>query len=121
MVALLDDAGIKHRVEQLWAKVFESSNSIIKHARDYGFPGIEVIPSPNIHQILIHLQVFDALIDILLANASKIGELEYDEIRKLLNAKTQLVNMGRVATALKADNKDDFEAAVADLEKQAVF
>lgn len=117
---LIADVAVVRRVEMAWAEVFKSSNTVIKQAKDYGFLGIESIPSPNIHQILVYLQVFDALIDILLAHAEK-ADVPYAQVRQLLNAKAQLVIMGRVATALKANDRKDFEMAIEDLKNQAVF
>lgn len=120
MTKLLLDEVVKQRVEAVWAEVFKSSNEVLKQAKDYGFLGIEKIPSPNIHQILVYLQVFDALIDILLAHTEKV-DMPYGQVRQLLNAKSQLVTMGRVASALKADNREDFETAIKELQVQAPF
>jgi hypothetical protein len=119
-VALLDDQAIAARVETIWAKVFQNSNTVLKHAKDYGFLGMELIPSPNIHQIMLHLTVFDALIDILLAN-QEVVDLGYEQARQLLNAKSQLVNMEKLASALKANNQVDYDAAIAALEGQLVI
>lgn len=118
--ALIDEHGVKEKVEEVWALVFKSSNTVLKQAKDYGFLGIERIPSPNIHQILVYLLVFDALIYILLTHCEK-AEVPYAEVRQLLNAKSQLVVMGRVASALKANNREDFETAISDLRTQAPF
>lgn len=120
MTQLIDDDVIKSKVDELWSKVFQESNRVLKQADDYGFLGIERIPSPNIHQILLSLKVFDALIDILLANAD-VAALEYDQERQLLNAKSQLVRMGRLAAALRANNREDYEKAVEELQQQAVI
>ncbi|WP_334158441.1 hypothetical protein [Achromobacter insolitus] len=114
---LLGDKDVIQRVETLWAKVFQSSNAIIRHAKLYGFLGIELIPSPNIHEIMLQLQAFDAVFDILL---SQQGDMHYDQAKQLLNAKSQLLIMGRVASALKANKVEDFEMAIQDLERQAV-
>lgn len=119
-VELSANEDVLKKVEQVWAVVFQSSNKVIKQAKDYGFLGIELIPSPNIHQILVHLQVFDALIDILLSCGKDHG-LEYEQERQLLNAKAQLVKMGQLAAAVKANKKDDFDKALAALKAQAVL
>lgn len=120
VVGLLEDDCIKDRVEQVWSEVFKNSNTVLKQAKDYGFLGIDIVPSPNIHEILLYLRVFDALMDILLDSAANF-ELDYDQVRRLLNAKGQLVNMGKVASALKAGNREDFESAIAALRNQAAF
>lgn len=120
VVQLLDNDDVRVKVEEIWSEVFRSSNKVIKQASDFGFNGIEAIPSPNIHQILLHLQVFDALIDILLSYG-KDQDLGYEQERQLLNAKAQLVKMGQLAAALKANNKDDFELTLAAMKGQLVI
>lgn len=120
LVGLLEDDDIKDRVETVWSEVFKNSNTVLKQAKDYGFAGIDIIPSPNIHEILVYLKVFDALMDILLDNAANF-DLDYDQVRRLLNAKGQLVNMGKVASAVKAGNREDFESAIQALRNQAVI
>ncbi|WP_374697276.1 hypothetical protein LQZ44_11895 [Alcaligenes nematophilus] len=109
---------IKAQVEKVWAIVFQNSNTVLRQHKNYGFLGIERIPTPNIHEIVVQLRGFDALLDILLANAQDIADVEYEQQRQLLNAKSQLVAMGQVAAALKAGNLKDFEEAIARLQKQ---
>ncbi|MFC3863711.1 hypothetical protein [Alcaligenes aquatilis] len=116
--ALWTEATIKDKVEQVWAIVFQNSNTVLKQHKEYGFVGIERIPTPNIHEIVLQLRVFDAILDILLANAQDIAEVEYEQQRQLLNAKSQLVAMGQVAAALKAEKREDFEEAIDRLQKQ---
>lgn len=112
---------VKQKIEDLWSKVFESSNKVLKEHKVYGFTGIAVIPDPNVHERLVALQVFSAVIDVLL-NASKAGmELEYEQTRQLLNAKSQITNMERVAAALTAENREDYDVAVEALDKQLVI
>ena len=104
------------KVEALWAKVFESSNKVLHQHLKFGFDGFERVPRPNVHDMLIQLQAFNALFDILLR-----ADLGYDNNRQLLNAKAQITNMERVALALDAQNREDYDAAVGALERQAVF
>lgn len=119
-LTLLDDQKIKIRVEAIWDKVFSDSNRVLEHARQYGFSGVTVIPSPNIHQILMTLQIFSAVIDILITHGSALG-LPYDETRLLLNAKTQITRMEQLAAALNADDEDGYNEAIGALEQQAAF
>jgi hypothetical protein len=117
---LFADADIKQRVEIVWAKVFEASNRVLKHANNFGFSLMEIVPSPNIHEMLAALQIFSSVIDILVFHAEKLG-INYDEIRLMLNAQEQVRRMERIAIALKAGDKQDFDTALAQLEKQAPF
>jgi hypothetical protein len=114
------DEGIKRQVEELWGKVFESSNRVLHQAKKFGFYGIEVIPSPNIHEMLVTLQLFSAVIEILVTNADAAG-LEYEHTRQLLNAKAQITTMEQLASALRAGNREDFDRAVEALANQAPF
>jgi hypothetical protein len=114
------DATVKEKVEELWTKVFQSSSKVLHQAKKFGFSGIEIIPSPNIHEMLITLQLFTAVIEILVTNAEVAG-LEYDQTRQLLNAKAQITTMEQLASALRAKNRQDFDAAVDALAKQAPF
>jgi hypothetical protein len=119
-VEFFGDHDIKDRVEKLWGKVFESSNKVLHHNKVFGFTGIEVIPSPNIHQMMNTLRVIGFVIDILLAGAEK-NNLDHDARRQLLNAKNQIANMEQVAAALKIGDRDDYEVAVEALDKQMVI
>lgn len=120
VIELFEDIVIKQRVAVVWEKVFAASNKVISHANNYGFLGMGIIPSPNIHEMLITLQIFSSIIDILITNADKL-DVEYEETRLMLNAKEQITRMERLATALKANNRDDYEVALAALETQAAF
>lgn len=117
---LFEDAEIKQKVADVWAKVFDASNRVLRHANNFGFTLMEIVPSPNIHEMLATLQIFSSVIDILITHADRLG-IEYDEIRLMINAKEQITRMERVAAALKANNRNDFNVALADLERQAAF
>ncbi|MHB1299321.1 MAG: hypothetical protein ACYCY8_00450 [Burkholderiales bacterium] len=117
---LLEDSDIKDKVIEVWSKVFEASNRVLKHANNFGFSLMEIVPSPNIHEMLAALQIFSSVLDILINHADKLG-IEYEETRLMLNAREQLTRMERVAFALKANNKEDFDLSLAALEKQAAF
>lgn len=117
---LFDDALIKEKVIKVWSGVFEASSRVLTHANNYGFRGMVIIPSPNIHEMLISLQIFSSIIDIFIASAEKLN-VDYEEIRLMLNAKEQITRMERVAAALKANNREDFDAALTSLEGQAAF
>ncbi len=117
---LVDTAGIQNHVEQLWAKVFASVTAVIRQTKVFTFAEMGVIPTPNVHQMLARLQIFDSVIDVLLKNADTF-ELEYEHTRPLLNCKVQVANMEKLAAALNANDQEGYDAAVKALELQAPF
>jgi hypothetical protein len=120
-IELFEDAAIRQKVSEVWGKVFDASSQVIKHANIFGFLGMGIIPSPNIHEMLVTLQIFSSIIDILITNADKLDIIGYEETRLMLNAKEQITRMERLAAALQANNKEDYELALVALEKQAAF
>lgn len=118
VVVLFEDQIIRDQVNEIWASVFQSSNAVLKQSKLYGFYCMQEVPDPNIHGMLLQLQVFSSVMDILIANGLDAG-LEYEHTRLLLNAREQLTRMNRVAAALKANNREDFNEAIKELNKQA--
>ena len=106
----------KQRVEAVWNTVFRVSGKILHDAKIYGFDGLGELPAPNIHDMVRHLKVYGAIIDILYSTAE-----DYEQQRPLLNARGQITNMERVAAALVAGERADYELALAALEKQCVI
>lgn len=105
----------KKHVEELWAKVFESSNRVISQNQKYGFQGVAKLPHPDVHVMVVQLKYFGAIIDIL------IDQMPHDEMRLLLNAKAQIANMELLALAVSTNNLDAYRSALEALERQAVF
>lgn len=110
------DAKDQARVEAVWNIVFRSSGKILRDAKIYGFDGLGELPAPNIHDMVKFLKVFGAIIEVLYNDAT-----EYEEQRQLLNSRTQITNMERVAAALVAGCRDDYEVAIKALEGQCVI
>ncbi|CAN5556999.1 hypothetical protein BH11PSE7_BH11PSE7_12240 [soil metagenome] len=104
----------KQLVEKFWASTFQSSNRLIVAIRNFGFAGIEKLPAPGLEEMLITLQEISSVMDGLVLIS------EYDDVRLLLNAKQQIIFMEQLATAWRARNQEDFDAALEKLEKQAV-
>lgn len=121
VIEYFGDPLIKSTVETAWAEVFKYSNKVIRDAGYFGFYGLEVIPNPNIHQMLASLSVVDSALDIMLTSCAEMVTLQYDATKMILNAKQQILNLENVANSLKAQNRDDFDRAMERLQKQAVF
>lgn len=116
-----DQSEVVQKIEQLWSLVFENSNKVLHQHMKFGFDGVFEAKNPSIHERVLQLQLFSAVIDVLL-NASKAGvDLAYEQTRQLLNAKSQITTMEQLAAALVAKNRADYEAAVEALDKQAVL
>lgn len=114
------DALIKDKVERLWHKVMESSRKFINDSKKFGFQGIEILPNPNVHQMLRSLRLADGAFEILMADADD-ADLDTHDFRLIFNAKQQILHMERVATALKNKDQIGYDEAVLLLERQASF
>ena len=112
VVAWADSA----RIERLWAFVFRASGKILQDAKVYGFDNLGDLPAPNIHDMVRHLKIFGAIIEVLYNEAE-----DYDHQRQLLNARSQITTMERVAAALEAGRREDYETAIEALDKQCVI
>jgi hypothetical protein len=51
----------KKRVEQIWAKVFESSNRVILQHEKFGFQGVVKLPHPDVHVMVVQLKYFGSI------------------------------------------------------------
>lgn len=119
-VDFFGDATVKEVVHQLWANVFQASNKVIRDAGLFGFDGIELIPDPNIHQMVNALAVISGALDIMISLLDD-AEINHNEVRLVLNAKKQILSMEYVAAALKSGNREDFDKAIEELKQQAPF
>lgn len=101
------------KVVDLWAKVFKASNECLRQATTYGFDAMHEA-SPNIHEILAGLVIFEAVIGASLTNP----QLDWEHQRSLHNAKEQIARMQRLAGALNAGDRETFQETLELLEKQ---
>lgn len=112
---------INQRVLKIWEAVFKASNTVLRHAERYGFHGIEVIPNPNIHEMLVQIELVEKGLSAIVETGTKGLGFSEDEVRLALNADEQVKRMRRVAAALLAGDADAFEEAISELERQAAF
>ncbi|MDD2663399.1 MAG: hypothetical protein PHD19_06530 [Dechloromonas sp.] len=115
---LIDDVAVRARVQKIWESVFEVSGKILVDEKRFGFLGMEIIPDPNIHQMLAVLRTIE---EGLMSVLAEFDDLQYDETRLILNAREQISRMEVVALALKRNNRDLFDEAIERLERQAAF
>ena len=113
---------ITYSIESIWNEVFKISNTVIRDFSKFGYHGLEVIPNPNIHQMLLSIKLVHSYLDVLI-DVGENGELGigYDEVRKMLNSQQQLNLLQELATALKADNRVDFDETLEKIKAQCVF
>ncbi|CAG9933673.1 hypothetical protein [Candidatus Nitrotoga arctica] len=114
---LFDSDEVKKRVDKVWERVFLNCNSVLRQSKIYGFYCCQEVPHPNMHALIVHLNIFSAVMNILVTQGMETG-VDYDQTRLILNAKEQLTKMERVAAAITANNKKDYQMAIQDMEKK---
>ncbi|MCF8154862.1 MAG: hypothetical protein K9K35_02555 [Rhodoferax sp.] len=112
---------VVEKINELWGKVFLNSGKILNQHLKFGFDGVSLATDPTIQDRILGLQVFSAVIDVLLNSKDAGVELEYEQQRQLLNAKLQITTMEQLAAAILAKNQADYDRAVEALDKQAVL
>lgn len=104
-------------IERVWDGVFETTDRMLKVHAAFGFSQFEKQMNPKLETVLFALNVLEQILDAM--NGS--GDLEPEETRLVLNAKQQILLVQRVAIALRTKSEGDYEAAMAEMAKQAVF
>ncbi|MDD3884531.1 MAG: hypothetical protein PHW66_06300 [Gallionella sp.] len=119
-VALILDVAITQKIQKSWEAVFKASSKIIQQSGLYGFDGMELIPNPNIHQMLRSLKIVSVMLTEIVDRLESL-EIGTDEVRLLCNAQEQIARMERVSLALISNDRELFDLAIQDLESQACF
>lgn len=114
---LMDDAIICRKVHTAWELVFSFSNKVLADEKRFGFVGMELIPDPDIHQMMAALSGMSSI----LSHVTKEFTLPPEVIRLIINAQSQITKMDAVASALKANDEKAFNLAMAELDAQAAF
>ena len=76
--------------------------------------------SPTVEEMVRYLKFFDNVLDVLYQHNEKFG-IEYEQVRQILNARAQVANMEALMLAVKASNREDYDAIVQRIDRQAVF
>ncbi len=105
----------EEKIVELWAKVFQASNEVLRQAMHYGFEDMTKA-SPNIHDIVMMLSILENVMATLLTDPG----LEWDSQRKLHNSKSQVSKLRVLAAAQLAGDKQVFDATLIELERQLV-
>ncbi|CAG9932417.1 hypothetical protein [Candidatus Nitrotoga arctica] len=112
---LYDSEEVKKRVEKVWERVFLNCNSVLRQSKIYGFYCRQEVPHPNMNALIVHLNIFSAVMNILVTQGMEAG-VDYAQLKSILNAKEQLTKMERVAVAINGNNKTDYESAILNIE-----
>lgn len=117
---LFADDDVKKKVEELWALVFRASSRVLQQHLRQGFDGVCKMASPTVEEMVRYLKFFDNVLDVLYQHNEKFG-IEYEQVRQILNARAQVANMEALMLAVKASNREDYDAIVQRIDRQAVF
>lgn len=105
------------RIELLVNEIFTAANKVLQSHAKFGFSGIARLANPSIEETLLFLNLVEAVLDTLEAR----NILDYDESRKVLNAKQQIWNVQNIANSLRSNNEKDYSDAIERLDKQVTF
>ena len=114
------EKAIKENVERLWNNVMEAARKFIRDSKKFGIDEIGILPNPTVHQMLSSLRLTDVAFGMIIDDAED-SKLDTDDIRLIFNAKQQILNLERVATALHKQDRASYEEAVRLIENQAMF
>ena len=110
-------AEISPRIEKLVNEIFTAANQVLQAHAKFGFSGIAQLANPSIEETLLFLNLIEAVLDTLEGRSI----LDYDENRRVLNAKQQIWNVQNIANSLKSSNEKDYLDAIGRLDKQVDF
>jgi len=101
---------------EIWDKVQGTVQDLIRQDANWGFSKIVFVENPSLLQLINAAEMLESFIDSVLKH--RLGE-QYDETRRLLNCKNQVVNIQSVAAAALAGNQEDYDLFLSRLKSQA--
>ena len=108
---------VRPRLSMVLEKVFETTDTMLKVHTSVGFKDFNKTIDPSIEEILLDLKLIEAVLDTLDA----VGVLDYDETRRVMNAKQQIWNVQNVATSLQNGDEASYLEAMKRLDTQVAF
>lgn len=106
---------ISAEVEEIYGKIFESTNKILTAHVKFGFTGIAANIHPKLEDMLLSLSVISSLLD----SVSSSVKFNHSEERVLLNSRQMIWLVEGVVLALKSDSEQGYEDAIGLMRKQA--
>src|SRR5690606_15518292 len=83
-------------VYDIWDRVQKTVQDLIRQDASWGFSEIVFVENPSLQQLCNAAEMLESVIDSVLKH--RLGE-QYDESRRLLNCKNQVLNLQCVAAA----------------------
>ena len=114
------DDEVTKQVSLIWERVFHASNRVIAQSGIYGFHSIQLIPNPNIHQMLQSMRLLAVMMDEILGTTGSFSDTP-ENFRLLVNAREQLTRLESVAAALISGNEQLYQEGIERLKQQAAF
>ena len=112
-----NDNGLPDELETAWANVLEIVNYFLRFHDRFGFQLVAQKINPSIDDLLLSVKSMGALLNVL----DTAGVFDGSELRKLLNAKQQIVHFEQASNALKLGNAAEYDEAVTRMKAQANF
>lgn len=109
------EAKVHGKIVELWEKVFEHSNTILKQAAHYGIERM-MLADPNIEDIVNGMTMIEGAMKSLLTYHAD----HWDYQRPLHNGLEQMARMRRLLVAVQAGDRCAFDTTLQELEKQLV-
>lgn len=106
---------ISASVEEVWAEVLSVADTVLKAHAKFGFDQFAEKIDPSLDEILFGLQIIESVLDTISAT----GNLEYSELRKISNAKQQILWVQTIGNALKYGNEADYLDSIGKLGNQS--
>lgn len=109
--------GLPDELEKAWNNVLEIVNYFLRVHDRFGFQLVAQKINPSIDDLLLSIKSMGALLTVL----DTAGVFDGSELRKLLNAKQQIVHFEQASNALKLNNRAEYDEAVGRMKAQANF
>ena len=115
VVVLYDNLEIKERVDKIWGQVFSFSNRVLRDAKLYGYILLPEVPELDLHTMVYRLHMLNASMKFAIEHGPGLG-LDHIHINMMLNAQEQLSRMRRLCDALDADDLEEYNSTIRELE-----
>lgn len=106
--------GLGDVLAKVWHNVVSVVNKLLETHRKYGFAQFQEELNPTLPELLEGFKHVDSALTTLIDT----GVLTYDEFRDAINSKQCILKMKLLSGALDAEEQDDYEKIIAELDAQ---
>ena len=106
--------GLGELLSKVWHNVVHVVNKLLETHHKYGYAQFQKELNPSLPELLDGFKHVDAALTTLMDS----GTLTYDEFRDAINSKQCILKMKLLSGALKAEEQNDYERIIAELESQ---